>query len=230
MCGRWGSFFCFVVVFFFKMTLAWSQQSLFNVPSSTQTEKGRHFGQLQTNQNRLGRNVTNLTYDYGLFENAEVGLNVIGLSDAPADKGGASAEFLMNTQVFHRLSESWLLSSAMQAGVSEQKESTFYGFINAKRFFEEMNFDFIFGVFAANSDYIEARRGEVNFHCGIEARLMPDRLSLIVDYINGRSSLALSVIGVAYYYRPDFVISLGWQLPSFQSQNPTGAVLELTYY
>ena len=54
-----------------------AQQSLFNVPSSQITSKGRNFLQVQQNLGAIEQ--TNITYDRGFAHSVEIGVNVFNV-------------------------------------------------------------------------------------------------------------------------------------------------------
>lgn len=205
-----------------------AQQSLFNVPSSEQTRQGEHFAQEQLNLLPHHDFSNNLTYDYGLAENVEVGFNVLGWDDFPESEGGNSADYMANAQYFYDIEDKWSLGFGTQLGGSEEGSFAAYGFVNLRRkIFDDDSF-FVAGLFDANSAYLE--EGHANWHLGFEYALIPNELTVIADYINGNSSLSEGVVGFGYYASVHWIVSAGWQIPAPNSGNEHGAVLELTYH
>lgn len=71
-------FFVFLLVILASVE-SFSQQNFFNVPSSDITSKGKIFFQQQVNVLH-GDIQFNSTFDYGLGQNFEIGLNYLGLN------------------------------------------------------------------------------------------------------------------------------------------------------
>lgn len=215
--------FTFLIVFAPQL---WAQQSLFNVPSSEQTEKGEHFAQEQVNF--IPHNLeSNFTYDYGLTDHIEVGFNVLGWSDVPRSKGGKSIDTMANAQIFFDVAPQWHIGIGTQLGVSQEGDFADYFFLNVRReIFSEKSY-VVLGVFDANSAYLE--QGHAAWHMGIEIPIIEDKLNFIADYINGSTSISEAVVGFGVFMNEHLMLSAGSQFPSPQSNNDYGVVFELTY-
>lgn len=216
---------CFYLLLFFSSSSALAQQTLFNVPSSEETPRGEHFAQTQINFLPRQNFSSNFTYDYGL-ENFEVGLNVLDWSDLPKEEGGESTDFMANSQLFIDLSEKWHLGIGGQLGGSQEGEFAAYGFINLRWEFGKDNF-VVVGVFDGNHAYLED--GNAFWHAGLEYALIEEKLDFVVDYINGSTSLSEGVVGFGYHATEKWMMSLGGQIPSPQSDNDYGVIFEITY-
>ena len=93
-----------------------AQQSLFNVPSSEITERGRWFFQEQLNLSRSG--VSNTTLDYGIGHGMELGLNLFDLDlYHPGSEERLSTLPMVNLQKRWDLTERWAIAEIGRAHV-----------------------------------------------------------------------------------------------------------------
>lgn len=220
----------FFLNIFLIFSSAWAQQSYFNVPSSQQTEKEKFFFQDQANFTRDGLIVNNITLDYGLFKNLEVGLNYLGQSaqwkgdaDVPDD------ELMVNAQYFWHFSEQWTLAFGAQLGevsgeVSQLGRLMYMNF----QWAPSSETHITFGI--AQGDEVITNDNVLLFQAGLDTPIVRDQLLLIADYISGDTQLSVGVIGVGIVASKNWVISAGYQFPARGSDNPTGIVLEFTSY
>lgn len=217
-----------ILIFLFS-NVSFAQQSFFNVPSSERTKLEKNFFQEQMNISNLGQFTSNTTYDFGSFENFEIGGNVLGLSQKSIENGGQSTDLMANAQYFFDFIPHVQLSLGAQAGLSlgAQKEFAYYAFLNLRKEWEESGIAFVVGLFNANSAYLESGSGF--WHTGLEIPISRKKLHLVFEYINGDAPLSNGVWGLMYFITPTTVLSGGVQTPSLQSQNEFGGVLELTF-
>lgn len=216
-----------------------AQQNLFNVPSGTITQKHEIFLQEQINFSRFGE--SNLTIDYGLGNDWEVGLNIFKVNLYPGNLRplpGESNEdaVLFNVQrVFHPL-ERIDFEIGTQNGISANNADQRVDFVDfswgvarwtpTESWF---NGSLIAGPYYGNKNYL-GNGNEFGYLLGVEHPTRCDRLALVADYISGTNSSSVAVIGFQWYLSKElgWQISLGGQLPSPGSGNDYGAVFELT--
>jgi len=232
----WLILCCSVFVFSTEVS---AQQNLFNVPSGTITQRHEIFLQEQINFGRFGE--SNLTVDYGLGQDWEVGLNVFKVNLYPGNLQPLPSEsnedaVLINVQhVFHPLeSIDWEIGT--QNGVSANNANQRVDYLNfswgigrwtpSESWFQG---SLIAGPYYGNKNFLGSGN-EFGFLAGIEYPIREDRLSLVADYMSGTNSASVAVIGFQANISKElgWQISLGGQLPSPGSTNDYGAVFELT--
>ncbi|MCX6869008.1 MAG: hypothetical protein NTY84_00060 [Verrucomicrobia bacterium] len=208
---------------------AQGQQNLFNVPSSDITQKGEWFFQEQLNLNSTG--VSNTTFDYGLGNNWEVGVNLLGLDLYHHTGEVIDPMPLINLQKRFDINESWGVGIGTQLGAltpihhDETRFSTF-NYVNNQ--FRLGHWGKVFGgAYFANDTY-SGSKNQVNFMAGIEIPIWENKLHFQADYINGQAPMSVSVIGFVIFLPHRWNISVGAQVPAINSHNECGFVLELT--
>jgi hypothetical protein len=230
-----------IVSWFFGGQSGWTQQNLFNVPSGTVTRKDEVFFQQQFNLGRFGE--SNTTFDYGLGNDWEMGLNVFKVNLYPGNNKplpGESNEdaLLFNLQKGFRPFEDLVFEVGTQNGLSANNGSQKVDYLDftwgLTRWTPE---DSVFkgaliaGVYYGNKNYLGAGN-EFGWMTGIEYPLWREKLSFVADFLSGTNSASVGVIGAQWTLseKQGWQVSLGAQLPSPNSGNDYGAVFELTKF
>ena len=232
--------FCGASFVFFSQTIC-AQQNLFNVPSGTVTRKDEIFLQEQMNLGKFGE--SNTTIDYGLGNDWEVGLNIFKVNLYPGNikpLPGESNEdaFLFNIQKGFRPFEVFVFEIGTQHGISANNAAQKVDYLNftwsvARWTPEDSPFKgtLVSGAYYGNKNFL-GEGNEFGFMTGIEYPLWREDLSFVADFISGTNSASVAVIGAQWTLseKKGWQVSLGAQLPSPDSGNDYGAVLELTKF
>lgn len=235
-----------IITFLFILTsiTTYAQQNYFNVPSSDITEKNKVFFQHQIN---ISTDViqNNTTFDFGLGNNYEIGINIIGLnfekqknaySFVTSNVAPYSPFIMINAQKKIALNEKFSLAAGFQQGISTSttKKTGGYYYINNVYKNETIGLKITSGIYYATNSFIgEGKRFYSNdglgFHSGIEKSIIHRKIVFQSDFISGQHSLGELVIGGAYFLTKDLILSGGYQIPTFNSLANKAAVFELTY-
>jgi len=224
------------------------QQSYFNVPSSDKTKVNTWFFQQQTNFS-AGEFTSNYTFDYGINDKWEGGINVLQVNAIPKDgfriiqnnKGVSDAFFPLvtaNAQRFWALSKYSQVSVATVAGfdpVADDilKSGSVMLFSNYQ--FHSKFLKFTGGIWGGNNHFVGigdrlppfGSQFPLGFQIGGEIHL-GHKQSLVFDHISGNSPMAMSTIGFTKYFHRHWIFSLGAQIPNHQHLKPNGIVIEFT--
>ena len=219
-----------------------AQQNLFNVPSGTMTQKEEVFIQEQLNIGRFGE--SNLTVDYGLGNDWEMGLNVFKVNLYPGNPQPLVGEsnddaVLLNIQKLFRPMDQLDIEIGTQTGMSANNAARRVDVLNfswcvsrwdlfVDRFLEG---NYVFGAYYGNEPFL-GLGSQFGFMAGLELPLIDEKFSFVSDIIAGTNDASVAVIGGQYTLskRLGWQISMGAQLPSPGSGNDYGAVLELTKF
>ena len=221
-----------------------AQQNFFNVPSSDITEHKKIFFQQQLNLFSKGLQ-SNSTFDIGLGHNFEIGVNFVGFSiidqkkrlEIPLDDTITPYNpfFLLNLQKGFRLGENIMLGIGGQYGVTTTvvKRKGGYYYSNLTYTKKSIGIKLVFGLYAAsNSFFGEGRRSvykTIGYQAGIEKSIIKDKLVFQADFISGKHNLGEVVLGGAYFLNKNWIVSAGYQIPTFGSKSIQAIVFELTF-
>ena len=217
-------------------SLAFAQQSLFNVPSTQETVKGRLFGQVQMTATGEGGEV-NTTLELGIFKWLEIGMNLFHMplyhvgplhAEAPA-----TSATLMNANVYFEPA-SWM---AVELGTSGgvgfvpntiDIEPVIYGWATA-RFEAPGRFgSYVIGAYGGTRGALGAGP-PLGGLLGFEFPIIEHYWHAQGDWVIGFNAISVAVVGFVVFIGKNFQISAGAQFPSPGSGNGFGGVLELTY-
>lgn len=226
------------------------QQNFFNVPSSEITRSGKWFFQQQANFYNVGVQ-SNSTLDYGLGNGFEVGVNYLGLSALQPglpfitlnDTLKPYGPFLMlNAQKRFNLSEKFSLAVGGQVGftTTRQIQSGLYGFSNLVFTDDALGLKTVLGLYyASNSFFGEGNRlisgttapahDIIGLQFGMEKSILKDKLFFQADFISGQHNLGELVLGGAYTLSRNWILSAGYQIPTFGSKSIDAVVIEFTF-
>jgi hypothetical protein len=215
--------------------LAHAQQNLFNVPSGRITPTGDVFFQEQINFQRQG--TSNTTIDFGVWDELEVGLNLLDLliypaSDRQAQDSNSVSDVLFNAQQGFPLTEDLHLALGIQAGVSstvnrDRVEFACFNWVVLEQDAGDWGY-FYLGGYSASNAYLGSGTN-VGAMLGFEYPVVEELFSLMGDVLTGTNDISVAVLGGVYTVpNTNWQISLGCQLPFPGSHNDTGIVLEIT--
>jgi hypothetical protein len=224
-----SSLFWGVILFFGGAFHTLGQQNLFNVPSSDITEKGQWFFQEQLNLNSSG--VSNTTFDYGLGNNWEVGVNLLGLDFYHRSGGVIDPEPLLNLQKRFDINDSWGIGIGTQLGAMapiHHHETRFSTFNYVNNQYRLGHLGKVFGGAYFANDAYTGSKSQAGFMAGLEIPIWENKFHFQADYIQGNTPIGVSVIGFVIFLPHRWNMSVGAQVPSVNSHNECGLVLELT--
>ena len=220
---------------------AQAQQNLFNVPSGEITSPGEIFFQEQFNFARPAGS-SNTTFDFGLGNGWEVGVNMLDVLFYQ-DDGGAipigpqqvNPDLLLNLQKGFEVNDSWKVGIGGQFGFNPDPHPGDIRFLNYSWIINEFDFPehqeygkWYAGTYYANSPYV-GPGDSMGLLLGTEIPIIEDRLSFQSDWTTGQNDIGVVVIGGVYTFECKWQLSLGAQLPSPGTQNPYGVVIEITH-
>jgi hypothetical protein len=214
-----------------------SQQNLFNVPSSDITEEGKLFIQHQLNIS--GRTQHAITFDVGLGKGFEIGCNIFDLMlNTPRkhqevlyhSNNPSSPIVSLNMQKGMHLSENAKIGIGVQSGfgqsVSLSHAAEFF-FANYSNNFPAIHLCLNAGAYYGNKAYV-GRGNNLGMMAGAEYKMLDKKFHLLADVYTGNNTIAVSVIGFTWFMRSNLALSGGYQIPFFKSGNANAIVIELT--
>lgn len=208
---------------------SWTQQNLFNVPSSEITGENELFFQQQFNFATFSGN-GNTTLDYGLGHDLEIGINIFNLDLYTSDGYYQNPHLLFNFQKGLKITENYKMSFGTQTGLTPPLyHSTIQipslSYINNAIDLKEWG-NYYLGAYYANHAYAGAG-DSFGMMAGIEYPLLQN-FHLMGDILTGNNNISVAVLGMVFYLPDYWQLSFGAQLPAPNSFNDYGAVLEIT--
>ncbi len=224
------------------------QQSYFNVSSSDKTNENTWFFQQQTNFS-TGEFTSNYTFDYGINDKWEVGINVMQVNAIPKNgfrivqnNNGVSQSFFplvtANAQRFWELSKHSQISIASVAGFDPFALDFFKS--GSVLFFSNYQYHYKFvkitsGIWGGNNHFVGfgdritqlGSQFPIGFQVGGELHL-GHKQSFVFDHISGNTFMSMSTLGFTRYFHKYWIFSLGAQFPNHQHFHPNGIVIEFT--
>ncbi len=229
---------------------SFSQQNLFNVPSSDITLKDHVFFQQQVNFLTDGLVALNTTFCYGLGKDFEVGGNVLGVlldphaagpllqTNSDASQPPVYPFFTVNLQKAFVLNRTFKVGIGTQAGFSPGMHFGNFTYLNLVTVFPKQQIKLITGINHGSetilgpgdlNPYFSAAYDPIGFQFGFEKEIVHSNLLLLGEHISGTHSLGISVLGLGYHITDDWVLSAGWQFSSGGNPTPNSFVLEFTF-
>lgn len=219
-----------------------AQQNLFNVPSSDITVKDKLFFQQQVNFLTDGTSALNTTFCYGLGRDFEVGINVLGLFIDPHAPGGAiqtNADaskppvypfFTLNLQKAFVLNRTFKLGIGTQAGFSPGMHFGNFTYLNLVTVIPQLQLKLITGANHGSETILGPEvHDPIGFQAGFEKEVLHSHLMVMGEYISGKHTLGVSVLGLGYHLSDHWVLSAGYQFSSAGNPSPNSVVFELTF-
>ncbi len=236
--------FKWIGICLFLSFAAVGQQNFFNVPSSDITPRNRVFFQQQLNFIPNGVQ-SGSTFCYGLGLNTEIGFNILGVNYDYHQKFVANHTeqpynpfFTLNAQKSFQLHEDFKIGLGAQAGFTQVGQGGTYLYGNGVYVNEHTHTKWVSGLYYTTDNYFgpESRNfaedgalKSLGIQLGVEQNIWEERLLFQADFISGKHSLGEVVIGGAYYMSKHWVLSVGIQIPTFNSQSQPASVFELTF-
>ncbi|MBX7144634.1 MAG: hypothetical protein K1X79_09305 [Oligoflexia bacterium] len=223
-----------------------AQQNLFNMPSGIITAPGTLFFQEQMNLFRRAGN-SGTTFDIGLGKGWEAGINLLDVSlydrldrdNEPAQIGEThspgSPDLMLNVQKGFEVTRWWRSSIGTQVGSNidfGHEPARFLNFSWTSNAFSVPSHPeygtWYVGGYYANPDFAGGGTNH-DLLLGCEIPVVGHHLAFQADAVLGRNDLSVIVIGGVYSFENRWQISLGAQIPTENSGNPFGVVVEFTY-
>lgn len=227
-----------------------AQQNLFNVPSSDITIKGKPFFQQQLNFVNDGNLLLNSTFCYGLGNDFEIGVNVLGVFMNFNNPGSALETnsdnsnppvypfFTINAQKEWGLNKTFKLAIGTQTGLSVGGHFGTYDYLNVVTAIPSLHLKLITGLNYGSESFLG--HGELNgifpyeyipfgLQVGLEQELIKEKLLFIAEHISGDHSLGLSALGLGYHLTDHWVLSLGYQYTNNAGNSPNSVIFEFTF-
>ncbi len=219
--------FCVVII---QLPIpGWSQQNLFNVPSTDITSEGQFFFQQQFNIGAAVGN-SNTTVDYGLGNNWEVGINIFNVDLYPANNQ-QNPHFLFNFQKAFDITKSYKVSFGTQTGITLPIYRSLVEFPSLTYVNNAFDLDkwgkLYLGGYYANNAYAGSGNS-LGVMTGFDFPIMKGKIHLMGDWMTGNNAVGVAVVGAVFYMSRQWQLSFGAQLPSPESHNDYGMVFEIT--
>ncbi len=219
-----------LIISFFPV-IAYTQQNLFNVPSSDITEKGQVFFQQQIDLvSRRGTGFT--TFTYGLGNNAEVGMNLFNVDMPPTRSNTQNPAFLFNLQKGFNVSNIHKISLGTQTGLTmpwytASVQMPSFSYINNAIDLKAWGKYYLGGYYA---DRAYAGPGNsIGLMAGVEYEIISNKLHLIGDLLSGHNKISTAAVGAVVYLPGRWHISMGALLPYPGSHNHHGIIFQITH-
>jgi hypothetical protein len=224
-------------------TFSFGQQNFFNVPSSEITPKGKLFFQEQLNVAERHQQ-SSTTVDLGLGHGFEAGLNCAGLTILEDREAHPifndsilpyNPFILANAQERFELGEGMAIALGAQYGMTSTTHMKDGGMVYCNFVYgsEDGGLKVVAGPYYASKSYFgEGSRlfnEFVGLQAGVEKSIILERLAFQTDFISGEHDLGEIVPGGAYYVTRHWILSAGYQIPTFGSSSIRSLVFELTY-
>ncbi len=209
-----------------------AQQSLWNVPSGTATQRGGFFFQEQLNLARTGE--SNLTTAIGLGKGFEVGLNLFHVHLYSDPKPETARNMLMANAVFTlELTDALSMQMGAQLGFGredhrEREVPAGFGWLELRFHPAALKLAGVVGVWAGTETYV-GKGWPAGPMLGLEYELVHEWLVLQGDLLMANNEAGVAVLGAVLLLPLGWQVALGLQLPSPFSHNGFGGVVELTY-
>lgn len=225
-----------------------AQQNFFNVPSSDITPKERLFYQQQFNFSESDF-TSNTTINLGLGHNFELGMNLnsvlfdnyrnLSVNDSIAPYN----PFLcINGQKRFDIYNHFSIAIGSQLGITTKEHLLAdYTFLNTIYSNEKYGLKIVPGLYYISDGFVgeETRNGiqkdthvlgsKIGLQAGVEKNIWKDKLYIQGDFISGKHTLGEAVLGAAYFISKRWVISGGYQIPTFKSRSEKSVVFEMTF-
>lgn len=226
------------VLFLLGVNLVHAQQNFFNVPSSEVTGSHQIFFQQQINLNELIQ--SNTTFDYGLGDGVEMGVNVLSLNFSEKRRSFLNNDtndvdpynplVAVNCLKQFELNEKIAFAIGAQSGLNFRKDKPTY---TAALVYGNILFKDVFtkdDKLVAGAYYNTRHYGGKGTRTGAWAAMeipLAKKLHVMAESIFGDNALCNSAIGIVYYPKPYLPLSFGFQIPNIK-RNSYALVFELT--
>jgi hypothetical protein len=218
--------------------MAHAQLTVFNVPSSEVTDRGKLSFQQQFEISKQIESSTTATY--GLGKGWEAGLNLFNLDystetrdfefNDETDSIPYAPLLTANAQKVFELSNGFGIGLGAIAGANlsghHRTRPVFYGYSNL--LYEtgpQQQYKFAAGPYIGNHRYLS--RGPVaGFQGGLDAGIWYEKLHLLLDWISGSHQKGRLSAGISLYITKNIPLSLGWQRSN--SDGSQAAIVQLT--
>jgi hypothetical protein len=210
---------------------AFSQQTVFNVPSDEAVEKGSWFFQYQTSVRFWEpdrRWVQNYGIGYGITDRLEVDATLFNLdiSQPSQTRGGVGLKYLLplGSSDPNQAPADIVLGDMGIIGDGEHRFGNWaYAMLGVN--IHGLQTRIFGGAFHGTTSLFG--KNTAGFLGGFEQRV-GEKWTVQADWLSGKQDLGYFVPGLAYAIRPHWRISAGYQLPNAGSNGFRGLVFQLT--
>ena len=216
-----------------------AQLTVFNVSSSTITDKRKISIQQQFEIQDEIESSTTLTY--GLGKKWEVGLNLINLDYNVTEKSFETNDsttstpfaplLLANAQKAFELNQVLSIGLGTVAGTnltsSHARKFVYYSYANLLASTGNQDqYQFAAGPYISNHRYL-GQGSYYGFQCAMEAGVFYKKLHFLADWISGYSQKGKLSLGIEIFLTQRLPLSLGWQRSN--QDGSQGGVIQLTF-
>lgn len=216
-----------------------AQLTVFNVSSSTITDKRKISVQQQFEIQDEIESSTTLTY--GIGKKWEVGLNLINLDYSIKEHSFETNDsttvtpfaplLLANTQKVFELNKVLSIGLGAVAGTnltsSHTRKFVYYTYANLLASAGSQDqYQFAAGPYLSNHRYL-SDGPYYGFQCAVDAGIFYKKLHLLADWISGSTQKGKLSVGIEVFLTQRLPLSLGWQRSNVDGSQ--GAVIQLTF-
>ncbi len=216
-----------------------AQLTVFNVSSSTITDKSKISVQQQFEIQDQIESSTTLTY--GLGKKWEIGLNLVNLNYNIKEKSINTNDssivspyaplLLANAQKVFEINDILSFGLGAIAGTnltsSHNRKFVYYSYANMLASAGEQDqYQVAAGPYISNHRYL-SQGPSYGFQCAVDAGLWYKKLHLMADWISGSHDKGRLTLGLEIFLTQRLPLSLGWQRSNRDGSQ--GAVLQLTF-
>jgi hypothetical protein len=226
-------------LFLLGVNLFHAQQNFINVPSSEVTKAKRIFFQQQLNLNELIQ--SNTTFDYGLGEGVEMGMNVLSLNFSEKRKSFLNNDtndvdpynplVALNCLKQIELSEQIAMAFGGQVGLNFRKDKPTYeaGLAYANMLFQNIlrKGDKYVTGFYYNTRHYGGKGTRTGAWIAAEVPVI-NKFHIMAEAILGNNALCNSSVGIIFYPKPYLPLTFGFQIPNIK-RNSYALVFEITF-
>jgi hypothetical protein len=229
---------CWLVILL-PITKVSAQLTVFNVSSSTITDKQKISVQQQFEIQDEIESSTTLTY--GLGKNWEVGLNLVNVDYNMKTKSLETNDsttatpyaplLLANAQKVFELNDVLSVGFGAIAGTnitsSHARKFVYYSYANLLATAGNQDqYQFAAGPYLSNHRYL-SEGANYGFQCAMDAAIWYKKLHVIGDWISGYHQKGRLTVGIEIFLTQRLPLSLGWQRSNVDGSQ--GAVFQLTF-
>jgi hypothetical protein len=180
----------------------------------------------------------NITYTYGFGKGFEAGLNVFELNFTNQTKpilnenysalnGPLSPLIMLNFQKGFTVSDYLKIGIGTQVGSSLNYNICNFSYLNTQTSLFENRARVICGAYYSNKTFT-GPGNNAGILAGLEIPAFNNKLTFTCDYLSGKNSISVGVIGLAIKLFKHLTFSAGYQYAGYRSPANNGLVFELT--
>lgn len=238
--SAYGPGACLLILMLFGTQHLFAQRTFFNVPMMETEEANQVLFQQQltvTDQVESGS-----TFTYGLGHRWEVGLNLSHLNlnyqprarivELQSPEAEQNPHLTVNLHKGVKFTEWWLASAGTRSGIAYQgmwdrTQFAHFSYLGTQFSLPDTELKWVGGGYYTNPAYA-GEGNTIGYMVGLQVPIVSDKLVLEGEYISGTNQYSNFTGGLGLKIGQSWQLAVGGQIPSPGSNNPYGAVIQLT--